>query len=60
MDTDRPKTPQIDEHQLAIDKLTYALNIIEMECEQEDDPIIREKLRKHASSIKLQLAQIIT
>uniref|UniRef100_A0A915JS14 Uncharacterized protein n=1 Tax=Romanomermis culicivorax TaxID=13658 RepID=A0A915JS14_ROMCU len=60
MDTDRPKTPQIDEHQLAIDKLTYALNTIEMECEHKNDPIIREKLEKHASSVKLQLAQVIT
>uniref|UniRef100_A0A915KW69 Uncharacterized protein n=1 Tax=Romanomermis culicivorax TaxID=13658 RepID=A0A915KW69_ROMCU len=31
-----------------------------MECEHEDDPIIKEKREKHASSIKLQLAQVIT
>uniref|UniRef100_A0A915KVF0 Uncharacterized protein n=1 Tax=Romanomermis culicivorax TaxID=13658 RepID=A0A915KVF0_ROMCU len=60
MDTNHPKTLQIDEHQLAIDKLTYVLNTIKMECEHEDDPIIKEKLGKHASSIKLQLAQVIT
>uniref|UniRef100_A0A915JQD8 Uncharacterized protein n=1 Tax=Romanomermis culicivorax TaxID=13658 RepID=A0A915JQD8_ROMCU len=59
MDTDHLKTLQIDVHQLAIDKLTYALNTIKMECEYEDD-LFKEKLRKHASSIKLQLAQVIT
>uniref|UniRef100_A0A915IRC4 Uncharacterized protein n=1 Tax=Romanomermis culicivorax TaxID=13658 RepID=A0A915IRC4_ROMCU len=57
---DHPKTPFVDEHQISVDKLTFALNKIEMECGHEDDSIVKEKLTKHASNIKLQLSQIIT
>uniref|UniRef100_A0A915JZI7 CCHC-type domain-containing protein n=1 Tax=Romanomermis culicivorax TaxID=13658 RepID=A0A915JZI7_ROMCU len=50
----------IDSHQLAIDKLTVALNAIEIETENEPDPLIKEKLAKHATNIKLQLSQFLT
>uniref|UniRef100_A0A915I317 Uncharacterized protein n=1 Tax=Romanomermis culicivorax TaxID=13658 RepID=A0A915I317_ROMCU len=51
--TDMPPAPmadiemakqKIDSHQLAIDKLTFALNTIKCENEQENDPTIKEKL----------------
>uniref|UniRef100_A0A915L6T9 RNA-directed DNA polymerase n=1 Tax=Romanomermis culicivorax TaxID=13658 RepID=A0A915L6T9_ROMCU len=51
---------KIDSHQLAVDKLTFALNTIEIENEQENDPTIKEKLNKYASLLKTQLADIIT
>uniref|UniRef100_A0A915KQ97 Uncharacterized protein n=1 Tax=Romanomermis culicivorax TaxID=13658 RepID=A0A915KQ97_ROMCU len=67
--TDMPPAPmadiemaeqKIDSHQLAVDKLTFALNTIEIENEQENDPTIKEKLNKYASLLKTQLADVIT
>uniref|UniRef100_A0A915JKG5 Uncharacterized protein n=1 Tax=Romanomermis culicivorax TaxID=13658 RepID=A0A915JKG5_ROMCU len=51
---------KVDSHQLAMDKLTYALNMIEIETQQESDPTIKQKLDKYASLLKTQLAEIIT
>uniref|UniRef100_A0A915HK45 Uncharacterized protein n=1 Tax=Romanomermis culicivorax TaxID=13658 RepID=A0A915HK45_ROMCU len=57
-----PKSNQnaIDSHQLAVDKLTVALNAIEIESENEPDPLVKENLIKHATNIKLQLSQFLT
>uniref|UniRef100_A0A915IZV1 CCHC-type domain-containing protein n=1 Tax=Romanomermis culicivorax TaxID=13658 RepID=A0A915IZV1_ROMCU len=49
-----------DNHQLAIDKLTFALNTIEMEADEESDQTVKQKLEKHAAATKLQLAQVLT
>uniref|UniRef100_A0A915K3L5 Uncharacterized protein n=1 Tax=Romanomermis culicivorax TaxID=13658 RepID=A0A915K3L5_ROMCU len=46
-------------HQLAVDKLTFALNTIEIENEQENDNTIKEKLNKYASLLNTQLADVI-
>uniref|UniRef100_A0A915HSM7 Uncharacterized protein n=1 Tax=Romanomermis culicivorax TaxID=13658 RepID=A0A915HSM7_ROMCU len=51
---------KVDSHQLAVDKLTYALNMIKIETQQESDPTIKQKLDKYASLLKTQLTEVIT
>uniref|UniRef100_A0A915L3P0 Uncharacterized protein n=1 Tax=Romanomermis culicivorax TaxID=13658 RepID=A0A915L3P0_ROMCU len=50
----------VNNHQLGIDKLMFALNRIEMEADEELDQTVKQKLKKHASAIKLQRAQVLT
>uniref|UniRef100_A0A915JPF4 Uncharacterized protein n=1 Tax=Romanomermis culicivorax TaxID=13658 RepID=A0A915JPF4_ROMCU len=57
---DQLKEPKIDPHQMAIDKLTYALNMVKIKANQEPNLDTKAKFEKYASLLKQQLSDVIT